>query len=298
MMISSRAKYLIAGSVVAVAILLAYAYFIEPRRLVINETELGIKGLNPAFDGMRIVAISDIHAGSNAVDEAMLRRIVDTVNSSDADLVVMLGDYVSTTRDRRSIRMPMSTIVENFSGMRANHGVFAVLGNHDGWHGDAKVAEGLRLAGYRVLENEIATIERNGSRLKLLGLKDHLQLNSWYTFDQMVRNTVASSRDEGDFIVLEHSPDIFHVLNYHKSLGDKFRLMIAGHSHGGQMWLPIIGSPFVPSSFGQKYNRGHVREDGRDLFVTTGVGTSLVPMRFMMPPEIAVITLRSVYLTQ
>lgn len=293
MTIPPKIRSVFTGALLASAVCLFYAYFVEPRRLVVNSTDLRIEKLDVAFDGMRIVAISDIHAGSNAVDEAKLRSIVETVNAVDADIVVLLGDYVATTRDRRSVLMPMSAIVSNLAGMKAKHGVYAVLGNHDSWHGDANVAEGLRLSGYRVLENQIVTIERNGSRIRLLGLKDHLQLNSWYTFDQMVRGTVATSGGSGDFIVLEHSPDIFHVLNYHRSLGDEFRLMIAGHTHGGQMWLPIVGSPFVPSSFGQKYNAGHVREDGRDMFVTTGVGTSLLPFRFLMPPEIAVITLRS-----
>lgn len=293
MMPTRQALRWIAGISALCIALIGYSYFIEPRRLVINEQTLAIPALDPTFDGLRIVALSDIHAGSNAVDAQKLRRIVDTVNAQNADLVVMLGDYVSTRRDRRSLLMSVDELTENLVGMRARYGVFAVLGNHDGFYSDADVASGLKQAGYRVLENEIVTIERNGRPLRIFGLKDHLQLNSWYTFDQMVRSTVTATGGAGDFIVLEHSPDIFHVLNYHKSLGDDFRLMIAGHTHGGQMWLPIAGSPFVPSSFGQKYNRGHIREEGRDMFVTTGIGTSIFPFRFLMPPEIAVITLRS-----
>lgn len=270
-----------------------YAYFIEPQRLVVNETEIVIEKWDPAFDGLRIVALSDIHAGSNGVDEAKLRRIVETVNSLNADMVVILGDFVATTRDRQQIYMPMSTIASNLRGMQAKYGVFAVLGNHDGWHGDATVAGGLESLGYKVLQNQIVSIERNGKRLRIFGLKDHLQLNSWYTFDQMLKHTVAQTGGDGQFLVLEHSPDIFDVMHYYKSLGDEFGLMVAGHTHGGQVWLPVIGSPIVPSSLGQRYNRGHIREKGRDLFVTTGIGTTLLPFRFLMPPEIAVITVRS-----
>jgi predicted MPP superfamily phosphohydrolase len=97
----------------------------------------------------------------------------------------------------------------------------------------------------------------------------------------------------GDLIVLEHGPDVFGLLNYYKMLGPDFKLMIAGHTHGGQVWLPILGSPIVPSSFGQKYSRGHIREDGADMFVTTGTGTSILPFRFMTPPEIAVLAIHS-----
>ncbi|MDM7923208.1 MAG: metallophosphoesterase [Pyrinomonadaceae bacterium] len=292
---SPRKKIPVYAAVISVAAVccVLYAYFIEPQRLVVNESEIVAENWDKAYDGFRIVALSDIHAGSNGVDNAKLRRVVETVNSLDADLVVMLGDFVATTRDRKSVLVPMSEITENLKGMRARYGVFAVLGNHDGWHGDDAVASGLEKAGYRVLQNQIVTIERNGERLRIFGMKDHLQLNSWYTFDMMVKHTVAQAGGDGKFLVLEHSPDMFDVMHYYKSLGDDFGLMIAGHTHGGQIWLPVIGSPIVPSSLGQRYNRGHIREKGRDLFVTTGIGTTLLPFRFMMPPEIAVITVRS-----
>jgi uncharacterized protein len=282
----------IAAFAVAV-ICVGYAYFVEPHRLVVNYHEIEIEGWDPAFDGLKIVALSDIHAGSHAVDEAKLRQIVETVNTLDADLVVMLGDFVSTARDRKSVFMPPKVIADNLRGMKAHYGVYAVLGNHDGWHGDESVREALLGAGYRVLENQLISIDRNGSKMRILGLKDHMKLDSWRTFDHTVRLAVRDHGGAGQILVLEHSPDIFQVLNYHKTLGDDFKLMLAGHTHGGQIWLPIVGSPFVPSSFGQKYNAGHIREEGRDMFVTTGIGTSLLPFRFMMPPEIAVITVRS-----
>ncbi len=272
--------------------LLGYAYFIEPRRLVINSSEVVVTGLEPAFDGLKIVAVSDIHGGSNGIDHEKLREIVRQINRQQPDAVVMLGDYVANTSDRKSILMPVSEIADGLSGIESKFGVFVVLGNHDGWHSDQTIASSLSNIGYIVLQNEIAVIERGGKKLNILGLKDHLRLDSWYTFDAMVRG-VSQPYANGDFIVLEHSPDVFHVLNYHKSLGDRFRLMIAGHSHGGQVWLPIVGSPLVPSSFGQKYVSGHIKEDGRHLFVTTGIGTSIMPFRFLVPPEIAVLTLRA-----
>jgi predicted MPP superfamily phosphohydrolase len=92
---------------------------------------------------------------------------------------------------------------------------------------------------------------------------------------------------------LEHSPDILEVLAFHKTLGKDFKLMLSGHTHGGQVWLPVLGTPIVPSSFGQKYAYGHKRENDMDIFITTGIGTSILPIRFMMPPEIAVLTLNA-----
>jgi predicted MPP superfamily phosphohydrolase len=286
------------GAAAFVAILcISYGYFIEPNRLVVNKSELKIKGWNAAFDGFKIVAIADIHGGSNGASDENLRRVVKDTNAQKPDIVVLLGDYVSPQSDsaagpERRLNMPMSTVADNLEGLTAKYGVFAVLGNHDGFYDDDTVSAELRRIGCTVLRNEIAVIEKDGQKIRILGLNDHMKLASWNSFDSDVRKVMADSGQAGDFIVLEHSPDIFQVLNYYKMLGPDFKLMIAGHTHGGQVWLPIIGAPIVPSSFGQKYNRGHIREDGADMFVTTGIGTSIMPFRFLMPPEIAVLTIR------
>ena len=278
-------------------LLLAYSYFIEPQRLVINSVDLKVLKLNPALDGLRIVAISDIHGGSNGSDAEKLRKVVRLANAQDADLIVLLGDYVAQQwqlgpREKRPIRMPIGEVAENLRGLKARYGVYGVLGNHDGWHDDKAIKAALESVGIDILENEIVVVEKNGYRFRILGLEDHLKLDSWFTFDAKIRGVVAANERAGDIIVLEHSPDIFDILNYHKTLGNDFRLMLAGHTHGGQVWLPILGRPVVPSSYGQKYAAGHVRENSRDMFVTTGVGTSILPFRFMVPPEIAVVTLK------
>ncbi len=291
-------KWKIVSGVILVAVVcicLAYGYFIEPNRLVVNESTIHIKNLNPAFNGLRIVMLGDVHGGSNGVTEEKLRQVVATINEQNADIVVMLGDFVSEKYFEgppagRELKMPAATIADNLAGMRSLSGVYAVLGNHDGDYGPDVVANELTRVGIKVLRNEIAFIERNGQRLRIYGMTDHLSLKGgWIRTSAESKENLSTTT--GDVIVLQHGPDILPVITGEYSISPELRLILAAHTHGGQVRLPILGSPIVPSGYGQKYVRGHINEKGVDMFVTTGLGCSILPVRFMVPPEIVVLTI-------
>ena len=289
-----RRIFAAAGFAVTVsAFCLGYAYFIEPFRLVVNQKVVHVEGWEPEFDGFKAVLISDIHGGSRGGDAQSISKVVDIANQQDADAMFLLGDYVSTSAYDRSVKMPMAEIAGLLSGLKAKYGVFAVLGNHDGWIGTQYFVETLNNVGIQALDGRITFIERNGRRIRFLGLRDHQQVEDWERFSSDAKLMAADSEGSGPLIVLEHSPDVLPMITGDLAISNDLKLMFAGHTHGGQVWLPVFGSPIVPSSYGQKYAAGHIRDSNVDLFVTSGVGTSILPFRFLVPPEIMVVTIRN-----
>jgi predicted MPP superfamily phosphohydrolase len=177
--------------------------------------------------------------------------------------------------------------------MRAKYGVYAVLGNHDQGTVGADLQTGLSADGYRLLNGEVAVLDINGAKLRLLGMRDHTEIGIWKLYSNDNKRLLAPTEGQGPVIVLQHNSDIIPIITGDLLISNDLKLMLAGHTHGGQVWLPILGYPLVPSSYGQKYVKGLVRRDPFPVFVTTGLGTSILPFRFMVPPEVAVLTLRA-----
>jgi len=270
----------------------AWAFWYEPSSLTVKNYNLKIANWNPAHNNFKIVAISDLHGGSSFITEAKIRLVVEKANEQNADLIVFLGDYVSQQRfDRSKLKMPVETIADNLRGLKARYGVFGILGNHDAWFSDAIITRELGRAGIRILENEAVRIEANGAPLRVIGLPDALKAPDWMKYTIDAQAALAKIPNEGKIVALTHSPDTFPLTINNLSISPDYAMMLCGHTHGGQVRLPFLGTPVVPSGYGQKYVRGEIIESGVHLFITTGIGTSIFPVRFGVPPEISVLTI-------
>ncbi len=261
-------------------VILAYAYFVEPKRLVINEQNLKIPNWSAKLDGFKVVAVSDIHGGSNDVTEEKIWQVVELVNRQNPDLVVLLGDFVSQTGIREgALKMPSATVISNLKGLRAKYGVFAVIGNHDWYYNDKKMAAEFTGAGIKVLENEVAPISVGGETVNLWGIEDYWKNR------RVPLEAFDAIPNKQNIIAITHNPD-----SLLKS-PNEISLMLAGHTHGGQVKIPFFGAFAFVSD--RRLTQGFVEVDGRHIFVTTGIGTTGPPIRFGVPPEIAVLNLYS-----
>ncbi len=262
-------------------ILGAWAFVIEPNRLVIHEETIYLPNWLEPLDGTRVAAISDIHAGSPFINVEKLHQVVARTNGLHPDVIVLLGDFmVRDTWD--STPVEPEVIAQALKDLQAPLGVFAVLGNHDHWYNAEKVRAALENAGIRVLENDVTRLQKNGAAFWLAGLAD-----AWTGKDDIAGTAKRVPVDE-PAIVLTHNPDIL------PRLPSTLRLTLAGHTHGGQVNIPLLGRRIVPSEYGERYAAGHIEEDGKQLFVTTGIGTSVFPVRFRVPPEIALLNIRKI----
>jgi hypothetical protein len=259
---------------------LFWAFGIEPDRLIVRRFEVCVPGWPPELDRLRVAALADLHVGAPFVGLDKLRQVVAETNRTRANLVVLLGDYVIHGVRGGQFVEP-EPIAHELRLLTAPLGVFAVLGNHDRWLDGPRVQHAFQSQGIEVLENRVTQIHSGGGRFWLAGLGD------LWTGDPDVTGTLARVPTEAPLLCMTHNPDVF------PSLPARVSLTLAGHTHGGQVDLPLLGRRIVPSKFGERYASGLIQEQGRLLFVTSGIGTSILPIRFRVPPEIAVLDLRA-----
>jgi predicted MPP superfamily phosphohydrolase len=257
--------------------LLGWAVLIEPGRLVVRETRIASAGWPAGRAPLRIAVLTDLHVGSfrNGLDRQ--DEVVALTNAQRPDVIVLLGDFIHG-KSLKSFVPPEAT-AQKLAGLRARYGVVSVLGNHDWWYDGPRARAALESAGIRVLENDAVSFGDESNRFWVAGLGD------LWTRDVNMEAALAAVPMKEPVLLLTHNPDVFPRVPM------RVALTLAGHTHGGQVALPLIGRPIVPSQYGQRYAYGLVVEDGRSLFVSPGIGTSILPVRFGVPPEISVVRL-------
>jgi predicted MPP superfamily phosphohydrolase len=254
----------------------------EPHRIEVERRELYLPRLPRALDGFRLAQISDIHFGHFS-HENHLRNAVNLLNAEDPDLVVGTGDFVTVQGllSGASAAERAWPCAEILSGIRATHGRFAVLGNHD-LHANAReVSKALQTYGTPVLRNHAVAIEVNNSRLWLAVLDDALHGHP------DVAKAVQKVPQGECVIAAVHEPDYADQVSKHA-----IDLQISGHTHGGQVRFPALGALYLPP-LGRKYVMGSYRVRQTQVYTNRGFGVILLPIRFLCPPEITVFTLRA-----
>jgi uncharacterized protein len=246
--------------------------FSQPPEL--TQTEIWIRRLPAAFEGLSIAHLTDIHHSIYTPLETV-QEAVHLANLLHPDLVALTGDYVTLSP---SYIWPVARALGK---LRARLGVFAVLGNHDFQVDAAEITRALRAQRIRVLRNSNFALHKRGQKLWLVGVDD-----LWWNADDF-HAAFASVPSRGTKILLCHNP-----VGIRQAVTHGTDFVLSGHTHGGQVRLPLVGSVRGRSKLGERFVEGWNRLDGTQIYVNRGIGKSVVPLRFNCPPEIAYLKLR------
>lgn len=260
--------------------------YVEADHPQLKRIDIRLRRLPPEFDGFTIAQLSDFHYEEH-FSVVPIRKGVEIVNGLRPDLIVLTGDYVTVpmTEYRRAntIRFAKNSrpCAALLGALRASHGVYAVLGNHDGASDPRYVVNALQGHGISVLMNRSVPFDRGKARIWLTGVDDILE-----GAPDLGAALQPVPRDEAS-ILLAHEPDFADQVAF-----APVDLQLAGHSHGGQIWIPGIGAPWLPP-LARKYPRGLYEIGKLMLYTNLGIGTIRMPVRLNCPPEVTLITLRA-----
>lgn len=246
------------------------------RTFEIKHFQIKLPDLPNEFIGYRILQISDIHLG-NWMNPTRLEGVISLVNRQQADLVCITGDFITHVMPNIE-----EQLVRSLKQLYAPDGVYAVFGNHDYWSDPDLVARSLAQSGIQLLRNEVVRIIRDSGSLVVAGLDDYY--NAHDDLDQVA----AQLQPADTTVLLVHVPDYADIA----AASGLFDLQLSGHSHGGQIVIPGLGTPVLPP-LGRKYSRGLYHINGMVHYTNCGVGTATLPVRWNCPPEIVIFELRS-----
>ena len=277
------------GAAVGGAGVLAYARYVEPYRVAVERVTLTLPRLAPAFDAYRIVHISDFHLDGWMTPER-LERVVDLVNEQKPDLVAITGDFVAVSIDY-ALGLPGP-----LQRLGATDGALAVLGNHDHMNGADAVRRALSEAGVADVSNGIRTLRRDGAALHLCGVDSVME--GYDRLDGVI--AALDDAEPGCAVLLAHEPDFADE----SAATGRFDLQLSGHSHGGQVRIPFLKTPYVVPLLSRlgfsfvppliyEYPSGLYEVGGMYQYTNRGLGVIYARFRLNCRPEVTVLTLRS-----
>lgn len=254
--------------ILIVSILFLYSLYIEPYNLIVNEYKIENKNIPKSFDGIKIVHFSDVHYGTT-VNNKYLNKIVDLINKQKPDIVVFTGDFFD---ERKNIsEKEISNINNTLSKINSNLGNYAVNGNHDIKY--IEKFEKVMNNNFIVLNNEEKLLYYKDSiPISIVGFTDARETETNY---EILDNNINYYR-----IILIHEPD-----EYNKIKDYNFNVIMSGHSHGGQVRVPLIGKVYTPDG-SKKYYDNYYKFNDKEMFISYGIGTSLFDIRFNCTPSI------------
>ena len=254
--------------ILIVLLITCYVFFIEPNKLNVTHYDI----TNNALKGVRVVFVSDLHVKPK--DQAKLKKVVDKINSLEPDLILSGGDYINGEKEEET--MPIEKIAETLKMASLGHKFYTILGEHDLNFDKARIVKALTNNRIYVLSNMSRKLPVKNRYINIIGLEGESagarEINK------------ALSTVQGPVVVLAHSPIVF------SEVPSKIGLILAGHTHGGQVVIPPFGPMMMPENYKVKnYVHGLFEDGNKKMIVTSGIGTSKKNIRFNCPPEIVVI---------
>ena len=258
-----------------------YGFLMEPSSFQVETMSLKLPRLSRQFSGLRVAQISDIHMGG-WMDLERLLRIVDLIIAQKPDVLLITGDFLIGHHHTDISQQAVQDLVIGLSRLASLFPTFAVLGNHDYWTDAETIRHMLNACRIRDLTNTVFTLTRNHENLYFCGVDDIWEGNP------RLENVLAQLNDPGAAILLAHEPDFADT----SAATGRFDLQVSGHSHGGQVVLPVFGPPILPY-MGRKYPSGLYRVREMFQYTNRGVGMARLNIRINCPPEITVFVLES-----
>lgn len=253
-------------------IFLSYAY-LESRWIKTKTIDIQSNDIPAEFDGKRIVFITDIHHGP-FLSRKRVQKLVKRINKLNPDIILLGGDYVH--REKKYI----TPLFDEFKNLESHYGIYGVLGNHDHWESRELTEKMMLENGIKICDNQSYWLKVNKDSIKIGGVGD------LWEDKQIIANTTKDLKPSDFCILISHSPDYIEKIKDYP-----IDIIVAGHTHGGQMTLFGLWAPILPSKQGQKYRYGLKQFKDTQAYISSGVGTITPPLRFFCRPEIVEITL-------